>query len=339
MQANTYSSPSTTGGNRESLEDLLTILEPEGTPYTSMVSKGGAVSATYTEWLADTLRKPKKGGTREGADAGRGSNKATKRQRFGTYLNRSLEEYGVTDVEEAISKKGGVAATDDLYAEAKAKTLREMKRDMEAINCSGQEHQGGSDTEMQTRGNFKWLSVTAQTTQPVPADFRPPTAQVLTSVGTSNPLFTEAQLNTILKSLVTQYGDARTFQMLSGNTVVETVDNFTRINASTTNARYNVMQDADEKSITLMCKVFESSFGRIEVIPTQFNNLDSAGVGDPTAALILNMELWKLMFLENLHSKDLDPEQAGGPRGYAKQVWLNRCNLPKGNAAIYNSLN
>lgn len=339
MNANSYASPSTAGGNRESLEDLLTILEPEETPYTSMVSKGGTVSATYTEWLADTLRAPKKGGTKEGGDAGRGGNKATKRQRFGTYLNRSLEEYGVTDIEEEISKKGGVAATDDLYAEAKAKTLREMKRDMEAINCSAQEHQGGSDADMQTRGCFQWLLSSAQTVNPVPADFRPPAASKLTGVGTSAPLFTEAQLNGVLKSLVTIYGGTRTYQMLSGNTVVETVDNFSRVNASSTNTRYVVNQNASEKSITMMVKVFESSFGRLEIMPQQFNNCDAAGLGDPTAALILNMELWKLMFLESLHTRDLDPEQAGGPRGYAKQIWLNRCSMPKGNGAIYNTLN
>lgn len=339
MQANSYSSPGTTGGNRESLENLLTILEPEETPYTSMVSKGGEVSATYTEWLADTLRKPKRGGTREGADAGRGSNKATKRQRFGTYLNRSLEEYGVSDVEEDISKKGGVAATDDLYAEGKAKTVREMKRDMEFINCSNQEHQGASDTEMQTRGCFKWLSATAQATQPVPADFRPATAQILSGVGTSNPLFTEAQLNGVLKAMKRIYGGKRTFQMFSGDTAVETIDNFTRVQPSSTNNRYHVNQNADEYEINLMVKVFDSSFARVEIVPSQFLNGDTAGADDPTAALIMNMELWKMMFLETLHSKDLDPEQAGGPRGYAKQIWLNRCNNPKGNGYIVNTLN
>jgi hypothetical protein len=338
VQANTYGSPSTTGGNRESLENLLTILAPEETPYTSMVSKGGSVSATYTEWLADTLRAPKRGGTKEGADAGRGSNKATKRQRFGTYLNRSQEDYGVTDVEEIISKNGGVAATDDLYAEAKAKTLREMKRDMELINCSNQEHQGG-DAEMQTRGCFMWLKPTAQTTNPVPADFRPASAQILSGVGTSSPLFTEAQLNGVAKALKRVYGAKRTYQMFSGDTVIETVDNFTRIQPSSTNNRYQVRQDASDYEITMMVRVFESSFARLEIVPNQFLNGDTSGNDDPTAALILNMELWKMMFLENLHTKDLDPEQAGGPRGYAKQVWLNRCNNPKGNGYIVNTLN
>ena len=336
MDANTFSSPSTLGGNREDLRNVLTILEPEDTPFTSMAKKGPSPKATFTEVLGDTLRKPRKSGTKEGADAGKGGNKASNRARFGTYVHRVQDEFGVTDVQELVSERGGVAAISNEYGDAKAKCVREVKRDIESVCCSDQEHQGGSDAEMQTRGAFTWLSPTAQALNPVPSQFLCLTGNVLSGVGTTVPLFTEAQLNAILKSMKTVYGGKKEFDMVAGNNVVETIDNFTRTNTSTTNARYQVHEMADEHEITLMVQVFDSSFGRVNVIPTEFNKISSAGVGDANTALILNMDLWELMFLDALHSADL-PELGGGPQGYVKAMFANTCLSPKGNGKIYNT--
>ena len=51
--AQSYSSPGTTGGNREDLRDVLTILEPEQTPVVSAMRKGQKTGGTSTELLAD----------------------------------------------------------------------------------------------------------------------------------------------------------------------------------------------------------------------------------------------------------------------------------------------
>lgn len=332
MQANSYASPSTAGGNREDLRDILTILEPEETPFTSMVKKGESPASVFVEVLADTLRKPRTGGTKEGQDAGKGNNKAKNRQRFGSFLHRVQDEYGVTDVQQAISKRGGVAAISDEYGDAKAKAVREVKRDLEAIACSDIEMQGGSDTEMRTRGAFTWLSTSAQTTQPVPAQFLTPSAHVLD--GGTPASFTEAQFNGVLKALSKVYGGKRDYQCIAGDNVCEVVDNFTRVNSSTTNVRYQVSETASSHTITLNVSIFDSTFGRAHMIPTQFNKLDSAGDGNPNAALILNMSLWQMLFLENLHSVDQE-ENAGGQSGYVKAMGALLCLNPKGNGAIY----
>lgn len=337
MNANSYDSPAETGGNREDLRNVLTILEPEDTPFTSSVKKGPSPKATFVEVLADTLRTPRKSGTKEGADASKGGNKALKRARFGTYVHRVFDTFGVTDVQQIVSQRGGTAAVDDEYGSAKAKCVREVKRDIEAICLGDQEHQGGSDTDMKTRGFFNWVKATAQTSNPVPADFRPAAAQVKTGVGTTVPLFTEDALNAVCKALKKVYGGKRTFQMIAGDDVVETVDKFTRVNENTTNTRYRVTEMSTNHEITLMVQVFESSFARLEIIPGDFIKLvDSTGLGDPTAAAIVNQALWELQFLDALHSADLDDE-GGGPSGYVKAMMALTCLNPKGNGAIYNS--
>jgi hypothetical protein len=337
MQANSYVSPGTAGGNREDLRDILTILEPEETPFTSMVKKADSPKSTFVEVLADTLRKPRTTGTREGQDAGKGNNKAAQRQRFGAYVHRVQDEFGVTDVQQAISQHGGVAAVSDEYAQAKAKCIREMKRDIEAIACSDVEMQGGSDTDMRTRGAFKWLDSSAQGTQPVPANFRPSTNVILSGVSGVNA-FTEVQLNAILRNLSKVYGGKRDYEMLAGDNFVETVDNFTRTNTASdqTKTRYQVHEMANTHEITLRVSVFDSSFGRVKVMPTQFNKLDSNGDGDPNTALILNMNLWQMLFLEQLHSVDQE-ENAGGQSGYAKAMFALLCLNPKGNGKMFNT--
>lgn len=349
MNANSYNSPGQAGGNREDLRDVLTILEPEQTPYTSMVTKTSQAASTLVEVLGDTLRKPRTTGTPEGKDAGKGNNKATKRRRFGTYVHRIQDEYSVTDVQQAISKRGGVAAVSDEFAGAKAKTLREMKRDMESVACSNNEHAGNSDADMTTRGCFMWIqpaSSNSQTTNKVPDDFLPATtsatgtttvSQLKTLGGaatTSN--FTEDDLNLILQSLQRQHGGSREYQGIFGDALINVVDHFTRTQSSTTNQRYQVLEQADDHEITMMVKVFESSFGRVNFIPTQFNNVNSSGDPDASAGLILYMPLWYLDFLDQLHAVDGE-EGAGGQSGYAKAMFANCCKSPKGNGKITQS--
>jgi hypothetical protein len=341
----TTANPGTTGGNREYLKDVLTILEPEETPYISMVNKGESPAGSYIEVLASQLRKPRTTGTREGLDASKMNNKAKNRKRFGTYLHRSQDEYGCTDVQQAISERGGVAAVNSEFEADKAQTMREVKRDIEAACCSANEHVNGNggDAEMLTRGNFCWLDKqggTLQTTNPVPTEF------LLIDAATASDgvgqyrsgitAVTEDQLNIACQALARVHGGKREFQCIAGDIFVKTVDNFTRVNSSTTNARYTVREMADEHQITLMVKVFESSFARVNILPTQFNKVGATGTGDPYAAQILYMDLWEVDFLEELHAKDEEPN-AGGKNGYVKAIFANLCKMPKGNANIFNT--
>lgn len=336
MNAGAYN-PGTTGGRREDLRNVLTILEPEATPFTSMVRKGPAPKSTFIETLGDTLRAAKRKGTKEGTDARRGGNKAKNRARFGTYIYRGFEEFGVTDVQQLISEKGGQAAVDDEYGFSKAKTLRELKRDFEAVNLGSQDHAGGTEeSDMMTRGAFSWISSAAQSNNAVPASFRTPAAAIKSGVGTSVPLFTEDDLVAILKALKKVYGAKRTYQLIGGNNVVDTIDHFTRADVGS-NGRYRVWEDAEEHEISLMVNVFDSSFGRIETMSDDFTNVDlTTGAVDDNQAGIFNMELWHMDMFDALHAMDL-PDFGGGPTGYAKCMYALLCDSPKGNGRIYNT--
>jgi len=347
MNANSFDNPGRIGGNREDLGDILTIIEPEGTPITSLVKKGVAPLNTLSDWLADTLRKPRLSGTKEGQDAGKGNNKVKNRTRLGTYVQRIFDNFSVTDVQEKISQRGGTAAISNEYANSKAKTIREMKRDIEAICCSSIEHNGGNEYEMKTRGAFCWLDATntLQKEYPVNQKFQTLPGSVLSNVagGTGGMAqFSEDQFYDLLGQLKTVYGEKRTYQGIVGNHLQKQIDRFTRTSADPTETRYKVQENASEHKITMMVSVFDCSMGRVELLGTEFNNVGAEGawnegIGDPNAGLILNMDLWSINFFDALHTDDL-PDMGGGPNGYAKAMFQNRCLNPKGNGCIFDKI-
>jgi len=325
--ANSYASPSTVGGNRENLTDILTILEPEQTPVLSAIRKGPGPRGTFTEVLADELDKPQIGGQPEGKDITSFSNKATKRQRFGNYIQIQTRDFGVTDVQQLVD----TAAVSDEYQYAKMKTLREMKRDIEATICSDNDRQSGNGTDQwKTRGIFRWLRSTANSApSDIPVEYRTPAAQDTT--GTID----EAVLNNVLQSLFETHSAKNSYMGVFSPNVVEKIDLFTRMEGDGGRERYTINDNAATKTINLEVKVFNSSFGRLNVLPSVFLNwnADSNDSFDDDAGLILDQKLLELQYMSPLTVHNMDDE-GGGKRGYAKTIYSLMCKNPKGLARM-----
>jgi len=325
--ANSYSNPAAAGGNREDLRDVLTILEPEETPVTSLIPKIDKPGATYVEWLADTIRKPRKTGTVEGGTTITRDNKAAERKRFGNYIHLYTNGYGVTDVQAKVD----VAAIGEAgeFDYAKAMAVREAKRDMEAILCSDQEMQQGSGSnEWRTRGLFKWIQSTAQTVNPVPTKYLTPAGNIITGLTAAN--LQEAQVVDVLKSLFQVFGVKKTYIMPASAGVVAAFDGFTRTQPSATAQRYVVSDAAEKRAINMEVKTFNCSFGMLNIVPNLFLRVDANGDPDDNAALILVRELLGLGVLENLHAVDDTNNNPGGPQGYLKAMFALMHKNPRG---------
>jgi len=320
------------------MRPVLTILEPEQTPVVSAMRKGPGPKGTYTEVLADELDAPTTDGQPEGKDISQFANKAVKRQRFGNYIQIATRDFGVTDVQMLVD----TAAVSNEYEYAKMKTLREMKRDLESTICSNNERNQGNGTEAwKTRGLFKWTAsgrdggtgaLLGNRTAPdnVPVEYRTPAAQDINAEGN----LTETGLNGVLQSLFETHSAKKTYMGVFGPEVVEKIDNFTRIEPASSTRRYTINEDAAKKTINLEVKIFNSSFGRVNVMPSVFLDRDGASF-NTEAGLLLDLELLELQYMEGLHVQNLDDE-GGGPRGYAKTIYSLCCKNPKGLAAIDN---
>jgi len=341
-EANTYDlyNTSATGpskANREELADFISIIEPEVTPVTSAISKGSTKSV-FTEWLCEDLSPAKVASTAEGSDSSSWFNKVENRARLGNYINISKREFGVSDVQQLVDQAG----IDSEIDHAKSKSVRELKRDIEAVVCGAQDRSTGGSGAYASRGLYDWIDASGPTD--VPAMYRPATASIADgNAGGSNDM-TEAQLNATLQSLFTDCGEKKTYMGVMSPTVVDIIDNFTRVE-STTTSRYKVNEPAGSKTINLEVKTFNSSFGIINMIPSVFLGGTNSGAenkeavdtlaftADADSGLILDTDLLELKFLDPMHTETFE-DRGGGPRGHAKAVYTLVVKNPKANGKI-----
>jgi len=318
---------------------MISMLEPEETPFFSALPKGRKATALYHETISERLNVPVIGGTVEGQNTPVGGNKSTTRERFGSYCLRVMKSFGVSDVQQRISMSGGTAGVPNEYEREKMKALREIKRDLEANACSDQETSTGANSIMNNRGAFQWLRSTA--VPAIPALFQAPAAQTLTGVTTILESGANS-LSSVLISLTQQYGTgAKKFTAFTGTAYQQSVDQFSRTDntGGTSSARFRVNSDNDGE-IELAVNRFSTSFGEIDFVLDLFlrisNSGANAGIGSTQSMLIAKMDLWEWFELEPLHTVDL-PEDAGGRTGYVKHIGGLGCLNPRGNAFIYNT--
>ena len=194
--SNTYdtTNPGSGVSNREDLTDVLSILAPEETPILSSLNKEKA-SATFVEWTVDSLADPSTSGIREGADVSTFTDKFAGRARLGNYVQKFRRDYQVSDLQEAVDSVGPAK-----IAQAEAKAIRELKRDIEATIASGNDRavENGTDTAYALRGLGEWLSVSGPSD--VPAGFRTPADSVYTVAEANATAFDESAFNDIITS-------------------------------------------------------------------------------------------------------------------------------------------
>ena len=82
-----------TSGNREDLTDIISVLEPEATPFVSMIKKGKA-TGTFFEYQVDKLNSPEFSGVSEGEDVTNFKNQSADRQELEiTFKNSAIHSW------------------------------------------------------------------------------------------------------------------------------------------------------------------------------------------------------------------------------------------------------
>jgi hypothetical protein len=161
--SNTFDTTNTGSGvsNREDLTDVLTILAPEETPILSSANKQRA-SATFVEWTVDSLSAPSTAGISEGADVTAFTDQFAGRAKLGNRVQKFRRDYMVSDMQEAVDSVGPAK-----IAQAEAKAIRELKRDVEATIAGTQDLavENGAGTANALRGLGSAHLLTASTQQ------------------------------------------------------------------------------------------------------------------------------------------------------------------------------
>lgn len=304
--------------NREDLTDVLTILAPEETPILSSANKQKA-SSTFVEWTVDSLAGPSSTPIREGADVGQTIgddadagfvDKFASRARLGNYIQKFRRAYQVSDLQEAVDSVGPAKV-----AQAEAKAIRELKRDIEFTLSGNQDRsfEDGVNTGYGLRGLGRWLDANVLDTD-VPAAFRTPAgsrADVTAAEGT----FAETELNSIITSIFSVTGSSNNLMLVADTALRNDISDFARISGTANQNVRNVNYDGNSGKIKLSVDLYQSDHGVVSVVnanpdcaPTQ------AGIAGMSGYLV-NPEYYGVHELIPMGSTRL-PNQGGGERGY-----------------------
>ena len=306
-----------TSGNREDLTDIISVLEPEATPFVSLMKKAKA-TGTFFEYQVDRLDSPNFDGVSEGEDVGNFKNQSADRARIGNFIQKFRDTFMVSDIQEMVDSAG----ISSEFANAESKAVRNVKRSIESAFCSSQERQAdaGAGAPYKTRGMLKWLGVGGQ-----PSDV-PTFAQNVANDTTGTQ--TEATFNSVLQELYSANGmPGGQLTLLAGPSLKQEISNFSRQLAAT-NGTYTVNQDAESKKITLSVSVYEGDFGLVNIAPSLFiNRTSGSDTVDADAGLLIDPEYVSMMSLKAESVTELE-NQGGGRRGFVDVVAGLACLSP-----------
>lgn len=326
--SNTYqpsvpTSPSSTGsnvGNREDLSNELTLLAPEETPILSLAAKSRA-SSTFHEWIVDDLAAPNTAGISEGADVTAFTDQFAGRARLGNYTQIFRRDYLVSNLQQAVSSVGPANV-----AQAEAKAMRELKRDVEARICGASDMtaENGAGTPYTFRGLGSWISNSAQTTNPVPSAYRTPTASIVSSS------LTESSFNDILGSIFTETGEMGSLTLVANVALRKIISGFSRTQSDVTGIEvYRVNQDAEAKKITFSVSLFDSDFGIVRVV----NGNPACMTSSTNLGYVLDPKYLGFATLIPMGATRLE-NQGGGERGYVDMAGTLVCKSPQAHGKI-----
>jgi len=294
--------PGSAVSNREDLLDVLTILAPEETPVLSSAAKSKA-SATFVEWTVDSLSAPVTTGVAEGSDVTVFTDKFANRARLGNYIQKFRRDFMVSDLQNAVDSVGPAK-----IAQAEAKAVREIKRDIEATLCSNNDRtvEDGAGTPYGLRGLGDWIDSAGPAD--VPSTYRTPSGSIHGS-GT----FNETVFNNLITSIYRVTGTSNGLTLVADTALRRVISDFARTSGSTDYSVRRVAYEGGEASIKLSVELYESDHGIVSIV--NMNPDCAPDITNKDTGYLVNPEFYGVAELIPLGSTRL-PNLGGGERGY-----------------------
>jgi hypothetical protein len=200
-------------------------------------------------------------------------------------------------------------------AQAEAKAIRELKRDVEATISGTQDSavENGAGTANALRGLGKWLASgkagDIAVASDVPAAFATPDDSV--EVDAAN--FTETELNTLISSIFRVTGSTSSLSLIADTSLRSIIADFARTTASATDNVRTVNYDGNSGSIKLSVDLYESDHGVVSIV--NMNPDCSPDTTNKNSGYLVNPEYYGIHELIPMGSTRL-PNLGGGERGF-----------------------
>tara|TARA_R110000737_G_scaffold19981_3_gene38281 strand:- start:1188 stop:2186 length:999 start_codon:yes stop_codon:yes gene_type:complete len=307
--SNTYDTTNTGSGvsNREDLTDVLTILAPEETPILSSANKQKA-SATKVEWTVDALSAPSTVGIAEGADVTTFTDQFAGRARLGNRVQKFRRDYKVSDLQEAVDSVGPAKV-----AQAEAKAIRELKRDIEASLASAntQTTEDGAGAVNRLGGLGDWIQNAAGSAN-VPVAFRTPATSI---ADVTDGTFAETELNALISSIFKVTGSTNNLMLVADTALRQDISDFARIGGASGDSVRSVNYGGESGTIKLSVDLYQSDHGIVSVVNANPDCMPTQAGTAGMAGYLVNPEYYGVHELIPMGSSRL-PNLGGGERGF-----------------------
>jgi hypothetical protein len=219
----------------------------------------------------------------------------------------------VSDLQEATDSVGPAK-----LAQAEAKSIRELKRDIELALAGTQDKQLGSGSNAYLTAGLGAFVDDNPASGLVPAGFETPSSSVFT--GTSSAPFTEAAFNDLISSIYRQTGNVDSLVLIADTGLRRVISDFARIGGSAVENVRSVTYDGGSSTIKLSVELYQSDHGIVSIINGNPACMP-ASTGTTTTAFgyLVNPEYYGIHELIPMGSTRL-PNQGGGERGYVDCV-------------------
>jgi len=311
--SNTYDVTNTGSAvsNREDLTDVLTILAPEETPVLSSAQKQRAM-ATNTEWTVDSLSAPTTAGIIEGEDVVTHTDQFAGRARMGNFTQKFRRDYKVSELQEAVDSVGPAK-----IAQAEAKAIRELKRDVEKTLCSANvKQQAAAATPYKMNGLAAYIDSAPAAGVGVPTGFETPATSIYTQAEDTAVAFNETKFNDLITSVFEVNGSVNNLSLVANTGLRRTVSDFARLQPSGETSIRDVNYDGGSAQIKLSVELYQSDHGIVSIINgnpvcmPDFGTATNKGSG-----FLVNPEYYGVHELIPMGTSRL-PNLGGGERGF-----------------------
>jgi hypothetical protein len=320
--SNTFdtTNPGSAVSNREDLLDVLTILAPEETPVLSSAPKSKA-SATFVEWTVDSLSAPVTTGVAEGSDVTAFTDKFAGRARLGNYVQKFRRDFMVSDLQNAVDSVGPAK-----IAQAEAKAVREIKRDIEATLMSNNDRsvEDGGSTVYGLRGLGDWIDSAGPSD--VPSAYRTPAASI-----SASGAITETVFNNLITSIYRVTGTTNSLTLVADTALRRVISDYARTSGNTDYSVRQVTYNGEVSTIKLAVEMYESDHGMVSIV--NMNPDCAPDTSNKDTGYLINPDYYGVAELISLGSTRL-PNLGGGDRGYVDSTLTLVCKHPGAHGKI-----
>lgn len=311
--ANTFESYDAVG-NREELADMIWNLDPDETPFMSLIGRK-SVKSVHPEWQTDGLAAINLNNNyAEGAEFVIDASSAT--TRVGNYCQISQKTLSVTRTQEATDKAG--RSSEMAYQVAKRSS--ELKRDMEAILLSNQASNAGTGNGATNRltGGFRaWLaSNDSLGSTGASGGFNTSTNLVDAATNGTQRAFDKSILDAVILSTYNNGGNPTTLMV---SPYVKTVFSGLMDGSDVAAPRY-MSKTGKDNTIIASASIYASDFGDITVVPNR--QMAIAGATIARNAFLVDPKMVKVGIFDDIKIEKLAKTGDGEQRAMVCEYTL-----------------